>query len=126
IPAIDRWLSVLIQSGRKPIQECVDLRWHSVELESNSVLAHLLMIADDDDFLAQTKIGEPQDITLACLIDDDHVKISGAQLKAFECARDRHDPYGDRLVALGETLPRFLFKLSDELPSAFTNFPIKS
>src|SRR2546427_13225092 len=61
---IDRCFSVIKLFVRDPIQEFVDQPLHPIDLESNGVRAHLFVIADDDDFLAQTKSGEPQDITL--------------------------------------------------------------
>src|SRR6266513_2025619 len=83
------------------------------------------MIADDHHLLAQGEGGEPQYIALARFIDEDHVKVDGAELEAFKCCRERHDPDRHRLVALQERLARFLLELPYQLARAFADFPMK-
>ena len=81
---VDGRLSIVELLVRDAIEKLVDQPLHTVELEPDRVRTHLFVIADHDDLLGQAERGQPEDVALARLVDDDHVERNGAQLEALE------------------------------------------
>ena len=81
---VDRRLSIVELLVRDTVEELVDEPLPAIELVADRVRTHLLVIADDHHFPGQAEGGQAEDVTLARLVDDDHVERDGAQLETLQ------------------------------------------
>src|SRR5258706_11928880 len=70
------------------------------EILSDGRGTNLFMVSNDEHGLAQIQRDESHNVTLAGFINDDDVETSGAGIKIFDNARQRHDPNRNGAAAL--------------------------
>src|SRR6266581_2159063 len=98
---IDRDLTVVkigIGDAREVLEDEV---LNDAEILADGGGADLLVVADDENRLAEVERRERHHITLASLVDDDHIEARDARIEVFDHAGKRHDPNRHGAAALG-------------------------
>ena len=123
---IDGGLAVVELLVRYVPQDLVNQRVDALPALAHGIRAHLLVITDDDDFLAEREGHESHHVALAGLVDDDDVEACGSDVEGLDHPRERHDPDRHRGAALHQSALGLLLETRNVLSGALTDLLVES
>lgn len=112
---------VQVRVGNDSPDAGVNAAFGRVEVNAHGHRADLLVIADDDQLVGKDGQRERSDVRLARLVNDQHVKVGGKEVKGREGIVHGHDPSGDGMLTVRHEAARLGLELRGAPPLALAN-----